>query len=1220
MKESMHKGKKFFLWITGGIAALLIILLALSFLLPRLVDLNSIREKIKTGISQKIAGTVDYRKMEVTLFPRPRILINQARFSFPGTAEGTIDSLRIYPHILPLFWGKVRIGRIQIEAPHVSLTISERQKDRKKPPLSVQETEEKVFALLNTLASKVPGTRIGIEKGNVSISDTTRSLFLFQDIEGQIVLPPGEASITLTCSSNILKSMSLGIRLDPKNLKGMGTLKLTGMKPQPIVQHFFPDFVRRLGDSEANLMLSFKMLGLKDLQAEVQGSFPYLTFLNKNEKVPLKGVGIRAGLVLAGDKIEITLNELNLEHPRLTLGGSLVMDKTAQNVSMELSGSQVDVLSLRNVALSLAGELPVVQNIFAYVRGGKVPFITVRSQGASLEDLGKTESIFIKGLMQRGEIFVPGPQLGFKEVNGDCTISKGILDGKNVEGNLGNSQVRDGKLRVGLKGSDAPLHIDAAIKADLAEARNILRRLIKDETLLKEIDLISTLHGEAKGRLILGESTVFIKPRLELSEVSFTAEYQRIPFPLVIKGGQFSYDETRINVKKLGGTLGKSSFAELAGELRMGDAPSLEIPTGKIRIVQDEIYPWLKSFEGLKGSLKDLRSLRGAINLDTINLKGPLSKPKEWHFRLTGNMEDLAIDWATLPGPASLKKGAFEATEEKISLTDARTEILDASVALSGIQQGYLGGRQRTDLTFQGKMGPQSFGWAAKLAHLPSQFSLRDPVTFEHAHIAIEEGTTLFQGSLRVQKGPKITADVLKHSKGLAVNKLIIKDASSDAILSLDLQEKTLKLAFAGKLTSETLNKLIIERELPQGRIAGDFRAEIQREKPFQFTARGKIRGENIVIPSKWGIPIKIENLSLAGDGNSLAVEPSSLRLDDTPFSLKGNLNFTKGDLAIDMDLSADRIEWQKIAQVLKETGKKESKESNDSKESNESKETWGIPVKGTLRLKTNYFTYDKYTWTPLHADISFHRDDIDIAVTRAALCGISSPGTMNVTPKELSFDFQLTAENQELKPVLACLFGKDRDATGNFDLKMRIKGQGKKETILDSLQGDAEFLAKDGRIFRQPALLKMFSFLEVNQILRGFPEIRQEGFAYRSIKAKGELRQGKLEVKEVIVDGPSMKIASQGTVDLKKDTLDLTVLISPLNKTDFIIKKTPIIGSILGGSLVSIPLKVSGDMEDPKVSYHPVSAVGSGLLGIMERTIKAPVKLLDLFTPDEKK
>ncbi len=275
---------------------------------------------------------------------------------------------------------------------------------------------------------------------------------------------------------------------------------------------------------------------------------------------------------------------------------------------------------------------------------------------------------------------------------------------------------------MGVKGSDPLLHIDAEVKADLSETRNILRRLIKDEPFLKEIDSIRTIRGEARGRVILGERASSIKPRMDLSGVSFTAEYQRLPFPLVIKGGQFSYDGMRVGVKKLCGSMGKSSFAELTGELRLGDTPFIEIPSGEVRIDQDEVFPWLKSFEGLEGSLRDVRSVRGAIDLDTLNLRGPLLKPKEWLFNLTGKVEDLAIDWAFLPAPAFLNRGTISANEERISLKDAGVDMLDASVTLSGTREGYLEGRPKTDLTFQGKMGPRSLQWSAKLAGLPPKF------------------------------------------------------------------------------------------------------------------------------------------------------------------------------------------------------------------------------------------------------------------------------------------------------------------------------------------------------------------------------------------------------------------------------------------------------------------------------------------------------------------
>ncbi len=1180
--------------------------MSLYFLGLRFINSESIREKIIAGVSQKIAGTVDFQKMDVSLFPRPRVVISRAKFSFTGTADGTISSLIIYPKVLPLLAGKVRIAKIQLDGPNVSLIIAER-----KTPFSIEEIEKKISGFLNTMAAKTPNTRIVIEKGSINISHPSRPIFSFRDLDGQIVLPPGQASITLTCSSNISKRISLGIRLDPKDFKGLGTIRLEGMKPQLIIDYIFEDAARRLGDSEGNLMLSLKMLGFKDLRAEVQGSLSYLTFLNKDENILLKGIDIRGAIALAGEKNQITLKELKLDHPRLTLSGALIFDKTARNVSLELSGSQVDIPSLRKVAFSLAGDVPIVQDIFGYVRGGTVPFITVRSEGTSLEDMGRTENIFVKGLMQRGEIFVQGPKLHFKEVTGDCVISKGILRGENIDATIGHSKLRDGKLMVGVKGSDPPLHIDAEVKADLTETRNLLRRLVENEPFLKELDLIDTIYGEARGRMILGERASSIKSRFYLSDISLTAEYRRLPFPLTIKGGEFSYDGMRIGVRNLGGKMGGSSFADLTGELLLQDTPLIEIPSGKVRIDQGEVYPWLKSFEGPKESLREVSSVSGVVDLDALSLNGPLLKPKEWHFMVAGRVEDIALDGSFLPGPAFLKRGEISASEERLSLTDARADMLDASVNVSVTREGYLRDQPKTDLSFSGKMGPQSLQWSARLADLPPKISLRDPVTFEHAHLALNDGSTLFQGKWRVQEGPEITADVLKHSTGLVINKLTLKDASSDAALSADLHENELKLAFAGRLSSETLQRVITEEEFPGGRIEGDFRAEIRTEKPFRVTAQGKMKVENISLSLKEGVPMKINSLSMAGDGTRLTVESAALVVDDNPFSLRGGLKYIPENLMIDVDLSTDSIVWAKIAKTIEALSKRENKKAGD---------TWDLPVEGMVRLRSNSFVYDKYTWMPFQAEIAVHHNDLDILVNRAVLCGISSPGRVNVKPGGLSFDIQLTAEDEEMKYAFTCLMGKEHEVTGKFDLKGNLKAQGEKEITLDSLQGNLKLAAKDGRVYRAPFLLKILDFLDLTQIFRGFPEMRKEGIAYDSIKVQGELDHGLLEVKEGTLNGPSLKMAAEGSADLRTEKLNMTVLVSPMKKIDYIIGKIPIVGHILGGSVLSVPLDVTGDFNNPEVSFHPASAVGSGLLGLIKRIIVAPVRLFDAFLPAEKK
>ena len=61
---------------------------------------------------------------------------------------------------------------------------------------------------------------------------------------------------------------------------------------------------------------------------------------------------------------------------------------------------------------------------------------------------------------------------------------------------------------------------------------------------------------------------------------------------------------------------------------------------------------------------------------------------------------------------------------------------------------------------------------------------------------------------------------------------------------------------------------------------------------------------------------------------------------------------------------------------------------------------------------------------------------------------------------------------------------------------------------------------------------------------------------------------------------------------------------------------KIPVLGYILGGTLVSIPVAVRGDFDDPKVTPLEPAAVGKGLLGIVERTFKAPAHIISPILP----
>jgi len=75
------------------------------------------------------------------------------------------------------------------------------------------------------------------------------------------------------------------------------------------------------------------------------------------------------------------------------------------------------------------------------------------------------------------------------------------------------------------------------------------------------------------------------------------------------------------------------------------------------------------------------------------------------------------------------------------------------------------------------------------------------------------------------------------------------------------------------------------------------------------------------------------------------------------------------------------------------------------------------------------------------------------------------------------------------------------------------------------------------------------------------------------------------------------MNLAANGDIDLVNDRLDITVLIAPFKTVDAVVKKIPLLGDILGGTLVTVPVRVHGPFKDPKVTPLPPSAIGEGLM-----------------------
>jgi hypothetical protein len=242
---------------------------------------------------------------------------------------------------------------------------------------------------------------------------------------------------------------------------------------------------------------------------------------------------------------------------------------------------------------------------------------------------------------------------------------------------------------------------------------------------------------------------------------------------------------------------------------------------------------------------------------------------------------------------------------------------------------------------------------------------------------------------------------------------------------------------------------------------------------------------------------------------------------------------------------------------------------------------------------------------------MSFRKGGTDVELVEADMCGVATPGLIRITPAGTTMQINPAAVNVLIDPFLACLWDKKGLMDGSFDLEGTLTAN-PDANWLETLNGDLEFNARNGHIFRFGVLHKIFTVLNVTEIFRGdIPDFTGGGCSFKTIHSKGTLRDGRLEFREGVLDSSCMKVVWQGYVDLAANRIEATVMVSPLKMVDTIVGHIPLLGDWLGGTLVSIPVKVSGDLSDPQVIPMAPSAVGVELLNFMKRTFQLPFKIL---------
>ncbi|MCF8044977.1 MAG: AsmA-like C-terminal domain-containing protein [Desulfarculaceae bacterium] len=266
------------------------------------------------------------------------------------------------------------------------------------------------------------------------------------------------------------------------------------------------------------------------------------------------------------------------------------------------------------------------------------------------------------------------------------------------------------------------------------------------------------------------------------------------------------------------------------------------------------------------------------------------------------------------------------------------------------------------------------------------------------------------------------------------------------------------------------------------------------------------------------------------------------------------------------------------------------------------------------IRIKTRYFDTGRYRLNKVSALLDIKPDQTVVRLEKADLCGMNINGTIVKKGNFIEYQAETSAlEKDDFRYTADCLFSGEALMDGSYSFEGRFHSKTAKKHLKETVYGHFEFSASNGRIYRLTLLSRILSVINVSRFLEGsLPDILQDGFAFNTVSLKAYVKDSRITVKEGIIDGTDMSIIFTGDVFPVQQKIDMTFLVAPFKTVDMIVKKIPVLNTLLGGKLVSIPVKAEGNFENPAViPLHP-SSVGKGLTNMMKNIVNTPVKLME--------
>jgi hypothetical protein len=604
-----------------------------------------------------------------------------------------------------------------------------------------------------------------------------------------------------------------------------------------------------------------------------------------------------------------------------------------------------------------------------------------------------------------------------------------------------------------------------------------------------------------------------------------------------------------------------------------------------------------------------LQSVRGQVELSNVALSGAYDHPPGWILSAAGRLKEIEIIYADYPGPVVLKRGKFDINEAGMRFSDAAANVSDASLSGGGYFEYAHAGRRRIEATGTANLGPQMTQWASRRIELPEEFHLRAPLSVFAERLVWHEGRDLaFLGRISFGGGPQVALELAKRPQALVVQHFLIDDRGRRSRIALQLADDKADVSFSGEMSSQTMDKIFASFPMKNGSLSGDIQVRATLVDPIRVFADGYLNGNNLRVPIG-AERVLVERFTIAANGETVQVRSADVLWGKSRLNLSGKLTGVGEFLRLDLDAAAETLDWEELQRWFRGKTVPQGTKSSG---------VITIPnVQGTIRLKADRFRFEGFDVSPIDSTVVIAPSGVRTEIKRGVFCGIDTTGWIEFTGKEARLDLQLSATDAQLEPTTICLTKRQNQISGTYSLAAHITGSGDQDRLGSTLKGAFQVTARDGEFLRSPGIDATFDYLNATGDFKvAFPDLDRETFSYQFVGVKGSIAGKVLTGDEVNVASSLLNLSGQGRVDLEREEIDGKGLIAVLRPVDEVLRRIPLIGSIVGPSLLGIPVRVTGSIERPDITYLAPADVGAELLNMPIRILGMPLRAIKLFTP----